>query len=251
MRYMASRRSLMPFRSPVARLARRFIPLFSTVFSLAIVLLPGGGLLAQTLEFESGGLTYQAVTHSGVTVMYAPLPTRILGYSIVQIAISNGSSETWEIRPESTEFLPAKGTRVKALAAADVVADVFRRAGRGDVGRLVAVYESALFGNPRYESTNGYESRRRDAMSFGTNTGMRAAAAAAAIILGTSVLEPGASTDGAIFIPYRNQPLGTGTLRVIVQKPPPSYPLPQETPGQPINRGLAFDFRVAPPTEGK
>ncbi len=221
------------------------------MFPLAIVLLSSLVLQAQTLEFESGGLTYKAVTHSGITVMYAPLPTRILGYSIVQIAISNGSAETWMIRPEDTEYIPAQGARLKALPAADVVADVFRRAGRGDVGRLVAVYESALFGNPRFESTSGYESRRRDAMSFGSNTGMRAAAAASAIILGTSTLGPGESTDGAIFIPHHNQPLAAGTLRVIVRKPLPENPPPPNLPGQPINSGLAFDFKIEPPPTDK
>ena len=44
------------------------------------------------------------------------------------------------------------------------------------------------------------------------DTRMRAAAAASAIVLGTSKLEPGQSTDGAVFFPNSGRPLGAGKL---------------------------------------
>ena len=61
-------------------------------------------LHAQVLEFESGGLKYKALTRGGVTIMFAPLPTRILGYSILQVAISNGSPVSWSFKPEDFRF---------------------------------------------------------------------------------------------------------------------------------------------------
>jgi hypothetical protein len=44
------------------------------------------------------------------------------------------------------------------------------------------------------------------------NTRMRAAAAASAIVLGTAKLDPGQSTDGAVFFPNSNRPLGAGRI---------------------------------------
>lgn len=173
---------------------------------------PQAASTPRALEFESGGLKYQALTRSGVTVMFAPLPTRVLGYAILQVAVSNGAVEPWEVRPEDLRFERAGGGgRVQALPAGAVVRDVLDRAGRGDVGRLVGVYESALFGNINVRSTNGYEARRRDAMAVG-DTRMRAAAAASAIVLGTTRLDPGQSTDGAVFFPNSGRPLGAGRL---------------------------------------
>jgi hypothetical protein len=167
----------------------------------------------QALEFDSGGLKYQALTKNGVTVMVAPLPTRILGYAILQVAVSNGSGERQQILPEKFQFRPvAVGRPIQALSAIAVVDDVLDRAGRGDVGRLIGVYEAALFGNSNLELRFGYEARRKDAMAVGGGTRMRAAAAAAAIVLGASRLEPGQSTDGAVFFPTSNKPLGAGTL---------------------------------------
>ena len=55
---------------------------------------------AQVIQFESNGLRYQTLTRSGVTIMYAHLPTRLHEYSILQVAISNGSAGPYVIRPE-------------------------------------------------------------------------------------------------------------------------------------------------------
>lgn len=165
----------------------------------------------QVLEFESGGLKYQALTKSGLTVMVAPLPTRILGYSIVQVAVTNGSNETKLVAPEKFRFQPAAGRPIQALSANAVVKDVLDRAGRNDVGRLIGVYEAALFGNTNLELRFGYEARRKDAMAIGGGR-MKAAAAAAAVVLGSSKVEPGQTHDGAVFLPTSNKPLGAGTL---------------------------------------
>lgn len=187
---------------------RRLMRHWILLVGAAPFLLPGAG--GQTLEFESGGLKYQALTKGGLTVMIAQLNTRILGYSIIHVALSNGTVEPLVVLPEKFRFQGA-GKPIQALSARAVVTDVLNRAGRNDVGRLVGVYEAALFGNSNLELRHGYEARRKDAMSIGS-TRMRAAAAAAAIVLGSNQLEPGASLDGAVFLPSKNKPLGGGTL---------------------------------------
>lgn len=177
----------------------------------AIALTLAVGVRAQTLEFESGGLKYQALTRGGITVMVAPLPTRILGYAIVQVAISNGSVDPVEIQPDKFQYLRAANPPVKALSPRAVVSDVMNRAGRDDVGRLISVYEAALYGNSQLQLKFGYESRRKDAMAIG-NSRKSAGAAAAAIVLGSSEIQPGATVDGAVFFPTSNRPMGAGQL---------------------------------------
>ncbi len=179
--------------------------------SIAIACVFTAVLGAQALEFESGGLKYQALTRGGVTVMVAPLPTRILGYSIIQVAISNGSVEPAPIEPEKFQFVGVTNKPVKALSARAVVGDVMNRAGRDDVGRLIGVYEAALYGNTHLELQHGYEARRKDAMGIG-QTRKSAGAAAAAIVLGANEIKPGVTVDGAVFFPISNRPLGAGKL---------------------------------------
>jgi len=173
----------------------------------------GSRLSAQVLEFESGGLKYKALTRGGVTIMFAPLPTKVLGYSTLQVAISNGSSTAWSFRPEDFRFEPAHGHSIQAVSAGTVVKQLLDRATRGDVGRLIAAYEAALFGNAHVHSTNGYEERRQDYLAIGS-TRLKAAAAASAIALVTTKLMPGQSTDGAVFYPSGGKPLGEGRLIV-------------------------------------
>jgi hypothetical protein len=60
-------------------------------------------------------------------------------------------------------------------------------------------------------TTNGYETRRQDAIAFGS-TRLSAAGAASAIVLAPTKLAPGQSTDGAIFYPDGGKPLGAGKL---------------------------------------
>ena len=184
--------------------------LFALLFLLVF---PFAKARAQVLEFESGGLKYKALTRGGVTIMFAPIPTKVLGYTILQVAISNGSPVSWSFKPEDFRFEQDGGQRIQAVSAGTVVKQLLDHASRGDVGRLITAYETALFGNVQVHSTNGYESRRQDYLSLGS-TKLKAASAASAIALVTTKLSPGQSTDGAVFYPTKGKPLGAGRLMV-------------------------------------
>src|SRR5215831_18853705 len=84
----------------------------------AALLVPGR---AQVIEFEANGLKYQTLTRSGVTVMWATLPTQLHEYAIIQVAVSNGSGGPYVIRPEDFTFVRADGIAVKASPARNVV----------------------------------------------------------------------------------------------------------------------------------
>lgn len=169
---------------------------------------------AQIIEFESGGLKYQALTHNGLTIMFSPLATRIRDYAILQVAVSNGSPISWSIRPLDFRFERADGTSMPALAARTVVTTLIDKATRGDVIKLVGAYEASLFNNVQIHSTNGYEARRQNAFADIGSTRLKAAAAASAIAFVTTKLAPGQSTDGAIFYANQGKPLGAGRLIV-------------------------------------
>jgi hypothetical protein len=172
-----------------------------------------GALRAQIIEFESGGLKYRTLTKGGVTIMWAHLPMHIKEYAVLQVAISNGSPVSWQVKPQDFRFEKFEGGTVAALPAATVVESLMERAGRGDVVKLITAYEAALYGNTQVHSTNGYEMRRRDAQGEGGGK-FRAAAAASAIAFVASKLLPGQSTDGAIFFVNAGKPLGAGKLLV-------------------------------------
>jgi hypothetical protein len=201
----------------------RFHSRFFAVLLLAFFSLLNVG--AQVLEFESGGLKYKALTRGGVTIMFAPLPTKVLGYTILQVAISNGSPVSWGVKPEDFRFEQDGGRTIQAVSAGTVVKQLLERASRGDVGRLITAYEMALFGNAHVRSTNGYESRRQDYLAFGS-TKLKAASAASAIALIATKLAPGQSTDGAVFYPTKGKPLGSG--RLIVDAGGETFVLPVE-----------------------
>lgn len=165
----------------------------------------------QAIEFESNGLRYQALTRSGLTVMAAPLPTNVREYSIVQVTITNGSPSTRTVKPEDFSFR-REGDAIAAMPARRVVEEFLNRAGRNDVIRLVKTYETALYGLPRFASTNGYEQRREAAHAEVTSARLKAAAAASAIAFVSTRLAPGQSTDGAVFFATQGKPLGTGKL---------------------------------------
>ena len=169
---------------------------------------------AQIIEFESAGLKYKTLTRNGVTIMFATLPSHVREYAILQVAISNGSPISWAIRPEDFRFERADGQTIQALPAREVVDSLRQKAGRGDVIKLISAYEAALYGNIQLRSTNGYESRRQNALAELGSTKLKAAAAASAIALGTTKLGPGQSTDGAVFYPNQGKPLGAGRLIV-------------------------------------
>jgi hypothetical protein len=182
-------------------------------FALAAVLFTSA-LRAQIIEFESGGLKYRTLTRGGVTIMWAHLPMHIKEYAVLQVAISNGSPVSWQVKPQDFRFEKPEGETMAALPAATVVGSLMERAGRSDVVKLITAYEGALYGNTRVHSTNGYESRRQDAQAEMGGGKLRAAAAASAIAFVATKLLPGQSTDGAIFYPNNGKPLGAGKLIV-------------------------------------
>lgn len=166
----------------------------------------GGLLLAcavalwpQAIQFESNGLKYQTLTRSGVTVMYAQLPSRVRDFTIIQVAVSNGSRGPYVIRPEDFSYMHADGSSTRAWTAHDVVSLLIEKGGRNDVIKLVSAYENAIYGIAHLKSTNGYEARRQAALAEVTSTKLKSAAAASAIALVQTKLAPGASTDGAVF----------------------------------------------------
>src|SRR3974390_1143583 len=57
---------------------------------LGALLLTAAGLSAQAIRFESGGLQYQTLTRSGITIMFAELPVEVREYAVLQVAVSNG-----------------------------------------------------------------------------------------------------------------------------------------------------------------
>lgn len=170
-------------------------------------------LLAQVIEFESNGLKYQTLTKSGVTVMYAPMPSHLHEYAIIQVAVSNGSAGPYVIRPEDFTYVRSNGDVLHASPAKAVIDMLFQKASGNDVVKLVTTYEAAVYGNTHFKSTNGYEQRRQAALAMG-GARVRAAAAASALALAQSKLTPGDSTDGAVFFSNEGKPLGPGHLIV-------------------------------------
>jgi hypothetical protein len=135
-------------------------------------------------------------------------------YSVLEIAVSNGSSISWAVRPEDFRFERTDGPTIQALPALTVVNTLRDKASRSDLTKLVKTYEASLYGNTQIHSTNGYESRRESAMADLGSTKLRAAATASAIALVLTKLKPGQSTDGAIFFPTQGKSLGAGELVV-------------------------------------
>jgi hypothetical protein len=168
---------------------------------------------AQVIEFESNGLRYQTLTKSGVTVMFARLPTRLREYAIIQVAVSNGSHAPYVIRPEDFTYIRSDGSEMRATPSRTVVAMLLQKGTGNDVVKLVTTYEASIYGNQRMRSTNGYEQRRQAAIAMG-GTKVKAAAAASAIALVQTKLEPGESTDGAVFFATGGKELGPGRLMV-------------------------------------
>src|ERR1035438_2834466 len=70
---------------------------------------------AQAIEYESNGLKYQTLTKSGVTLIFAVLPSHLHEYTTIQVAVSNGSVGPYVIRPE--DFTYERSTSVTLRAA--------------------------------------------------------------------------------------------------------------------------------------
>lgn len=198
-------------------------------FLLCAISHPAAGL-SQIIEFESGGLRYQTQTKGGVTVMFATLPVVIREFSVIQVAISNGSNRLWNFRPQDFRYVAgaaaAGGGGVKGAAASQVVEDFMKHGGREDVIKLVTAYENGLYGMTRPRSTSGYEQRRQSVMAELTSSRLKAAAAASAIVMVPVRLKPGESTDGAIFFSTQGKAMGAGKL--IVEAGPSVYEFPTE-----------------------
>lgn len=184
--------------------------------SRTLILLAGMcvALPGQVIEFESNGLKYQTLTKRGVTVMFAHLPGHVREFTILQVAVSNGSPGPYTIRPEDFSYKKGDGVEVRAWPARDVVELLKEKGGRSDVIKLVSTYESALYGIPHMRLANAYESRRQAALAEVASTKLKAAAAASAIALVQTKLLPGESTDGAVFFASEGKPLGPGRLIV-------------------------------------
>lgn len=163
-----------------------------------LLLLMAPCAFAQVIEFETNGLKYQTLTRSGLTIMFAHLPNHVHGYSIIQTAISNGSTAPYNIRPEDFSYVRQDGGVLHATPARSVVELLLEKGSGSDVVKLITTYEAGVYGNPHFRSTNGYESRRQAALAFSA-TRVRAAAAASAIVLVQIKLAATESTDGAVF----------------------------------------------------
>jgi hypothetical protein len=158
-------------------------------------------LSAQVIEFEQNGLKYQTLTRGDITVMFAHMPQKLKGYSMLHVAIANGSKLPCAINPEDFSYVRADQA-IPATSATGFVKMLMDRGEHDDVVKLTLAYESVLYGFNRMKVTNGYELRRQNFMSYGGSARVRAAAEASAIVLIATKLKPGESTDGAVF--FRN-----------------------------------------------
>jgi len=203
--------------------------------SVLLALAAGSLAPAQIIEFESGGLRYQTQTKGGVTVMFAPLPVVIREFTVIQVAISNGSNRVWTFRPQDFKYLAEAGGSFTGAEARFVVQDFMNNGGRDDVVKLVTAYENGLYGMTRPRSTNGYEQRRQSVMADMTSSKMKAAAAASAIVLVPTKLKPGESTDGAVFFVTRGH-FTTGKLTVEAGPSVYEFPIERASPPSPPSR---------------
>ena len=178
-------------------LSRRILLLWPTlvVFSAA---------RGQVIEYESNGQKYQTLTRKGLTVIVTHLPNQVAGFGLLQVSISNGSQMYWTARPTDFAYVKAELT-LEAISADQVVDVLLDRGTHMDVVKLMKSYENTLYGIPNMRSTNGYEQRRQNMMSFGISPRLKAAATASAIALPQTRIAPGQSTDGAVFIPLNHE----------------------------------------------
>lgn len=182
--------------------------------AIPVLLAVLGVVKGQVIEFESGGLKYKTLTRNGVTIMFASLPANVREYSIIQVAVSNGSNDSCALKIADFRFERADGSSIQPMNPRIVVNELIEKAGRNDVIRLVGTYEMGLYGLTRIQSTNGYEQRRQAAFAELTSAKVKAAAAASAIAFVDTRLKPGETTDGAIFYATSGKPLGPGRLVV-------------------------------------
>ena len=169
------------------------------------------------IQFESRGMEYDALTHEGITVMFAHLPPHIKDFSILQVTVTNGSLVSWTVKPSDFVFVRPDGAVLPALSADYVVESLLAKASRNDVIKLQILYEDSIYALQNFRSTNGYEKRRQAAMAMFVNREFKAAAAASAITLVPIKLKPSDSTDGAVFFENRGKEKSLGAGRLVVR----------------------------------
>jgi hypothetical protein len=168
---------------------------------------------AQVIELQANGIAYQTLTKSGVTVMFNHLPGNLHQYTILQVAISNGSQGPYIIRPEDFTFERTDGGKIRAVPARTVI-EMLRQKGNGnDAIKLVTTYENAIYGSPHPQALKGWEGRRQAAIAAAGNK-VTTSLLASALALVQTKLAVGDSTDGAVFFPTDGKPLGAGRLVV-------------------------------------
>lgn len=186
-------------------------------FALCTALACLGLGFGQVIEFDSKGLHYQAITKGGMTVMFAAIPSHIKDFSIVQVAITNGTGVTWVVKPQDFKFVRQDGVELIPVSADAVVASLLGKASHNDVIQLQILYENTIYALTNFRSTNGYEKRRQAMMTFGVNPRFKAAAAASAIAFAPVKLKAGESTDGAIFFVNVNKDRAIGAGRLLAR----------------------------------
>lgn len=169
------------------------------------------------IQFESHGLSYEALTHEGITVMFAPLPPHIKDFNVVQVTVTNGSAVSWTVKPGDFSFARQDGPVLQSVSADEVVESLLEKASRSDVIKLQLLYEDTIYALTNFRSTNGYEQRREAAYAQFVNRSFKAAAAASAITLVSTKLKPGDSTDGAVFFENRTKAKTLGGGRFVAR----------------------------------
>jgi len=168
---------------------------------------------AQVIELQANGIAYQTLTKSGVTVMFNHLPANLHQYTILQVAISNGSQGPYIIRPEDFTFERTDGGKIRAVPARTVIEMLRQKANGNDAIKLVTTYENAIYGSPHPQALKGWEGRRQAAIASAGNK-VTTSLLASALALVQTKLAVGDSTDGAVFFPTDGKPLGAGRLVV-------------------------------------
>ena len=98
--------------------------------------------------------------------MFAHMPQHLKGYSMLQVAISNGSKLPCTVRPEDFSYVRPQTRTLPATPANDIVKMLMDRGDHDDVVKLTLAYESVLYGFDRMKFTNGYELRRQNFLSL-------------------------------------------------------------------------------------
>src|SRR5690242_19637719 len=112
--------------------------------------------------------------------MFAAMPQHLHEFAIIQVAVSNGSSGPYVIRPEDFTYVRSDGSVLRATSARNVITMLEQKGSASDVIKLVNSYEACIYGNARVKSTNGYEQRRQAAIAMGSSK-LKAAATASAM----------------------------------------------------------------------